>query len=302
MNESSITAGDQVTASTESETVAGAPASMENNKPSPQAGAENGDKPMADTAQNENSAAKDVTGQALTLKIADIMIDTENRPRATVSKQVVAEYAKAIKAGAEFPAVVVYFDGEKYWLADGGLRIAAYMKLDEAAIRVVVHKGTRRDAILYSIESNASHGYKRTNADKRKCVKIMLADEELRKWAVNAIVRLCGVSWNTVREVWRQVQNELHLPSFEERDDVKALRDGKVITQKPRRKPAANEHAAEDLRVTAEGLHRVLGEAAAVSLQMAEALREPAGEMAEGARTHLAGIAGKVAEVKAMLG
>jgi hypothetical protein len=305
MNESSITAGDQVTASTESKAVAGAPASTENNKPSPQAGAyENGNNPMTETAQDENQTKQNVAKKVSEreIDIVTILIDHKNRPRATVSKQVVAEYAAAMKAGAVFPPIDVFFYCKRYWLVDGDLRRLAYIELGETTIRARVHKGSRRDATMFALQANAKHGCRLSNADKRKAVKILLADTEWRLWSLNKIVQLAGVSWNTVREVWRQVQNELLLPSFEEREDVKAMRGGKVITQKPRRKPAANEHAAEDLRVTAEGLHRVLGEAATASLQMAEALREPAGEKAEGARSHLAGIAGKVAEVKAMLG
>jgi hypothetical protein len=41
----------------------------------------------------------------------------------------------------------------------------------------------QRDALLYSISFNAAHGLPRTNADKRKAVRLLLADAEWGQWS-----------------------------------------------------------------------------------------------------------------------
>ena len=271
--------------------------SAENNNPSSQAGVDgDGVNSVTDTTTNENQTDQDVAGQVCDVEIAKIGVDEKNHPRDKVCKQVVAEYAAAMKGGAEFPAVVVFFDGALYWLADGGHRIAANLKLGKTVIRALVHKGTRRDATLFALEANAKHGCRRTNADRRKGVRILLADAEWRRWGTNEIAKRAGVSWNTVRDVWLEVQDEFRLPKFEEREDVKVERKGKTFNQRAKRKPAAPEQTADSIRAAGAELHRVLVEAAAASELMEEALRD-----APAALTRLAEIAEKVAAAKAFI-
>jgi hypothetical protein len=54
----------------------------------------------------------------------------------------------------------------------------------------------QRDALLYSISSNAEHGLPRSNADKRKAVRLLLADAEWGKWSDRESARRCQVSVN----------------------------------------------------------------------------------------------------------
>jgi uncharacterized ParB-like nuclease family protein len=57
------------------------------------------------------------------------------------------EYGEELEAGAKFPPVVVFYDGEKYWLADGYHRLAAHATAGKETIAAEVHEGTKRDAI-----------------------------------------------------------------------------------------------------------------------------------------------------------
>jgi len=52
----------------------------------------------------------------------------------------------------------------------------------------------QQDALLYSISSNAAHGLPRSNADKRKAVRLLLADAEWGQWSHREIARRCQVS------------------------------------------------------------------------------------------------------------
>lgn len=51
-----------------------------------------------------------------------------------------------------------------------------------------------RDAILFSVGVNSSHGLRRTNADKRRSVMRLLDDAEWSTWSDREIARRCGVS------------------------------------------------------------------------------------------------------------
>jgi hypothetical protein len=88
----------------------------------------------------------------------------------------------------------VFYDGSDYWLADGFHRVEAAKSLGLVEIAADIRQGTRRDAVLYSVGANTSHGLRRTNEDKRRTVMMLLNDEEWRGWSDNRIAQLCGVS------------------------------------------------------------------------------------------------------------
>lgn len=108
-------------------------------------------------------------------------------------EQTIADYAEAIEAGATLPPVVVFHDGEQYWLADGFHRLSATKRIGCTDMEVDLRQGTRRDAMLYSFSANANHGLPRTSDDKRRCVMAMLADDDWSAWSNREIARACAV-------------------------------------------------------------------------------------------------------------
>jgi hypothetical protein len=128
------------------------------------------------------------------LDLALIRIDGGTQSRVELNQQTVAEYAEAYRNGAEFPPVTVFYDGANWWLADGFHRYAGAQKAGKTQILEHIIPGTQRDAILYSFKANATHGLKRTNADKHKAVEAMLSDAEWGQWSDNQIAKACGVS------------------------------------------------------------------------------------------------------------
>lgn len=139
------------------------------------------------------------------LELDQIRIDGGTQSRVELSQETVAEYAQAFKDGAGFPAVVVFFDGASYWLADGFHRYFGARDAGESAIAVQVINGTQRDAVLYSLKANATHGLKRTNADKRKAVETMLKDAEWATWSDRKIAEVCGVGYSLVSDVRKAI-------------------------------------------------------------------------------------------------
>ncbi len=66
-----------------------------------------------------------------------------------------------MESGTKFPPVTVFHDGERNWLADGFHRVAASKRAGFLDIEVDLRQGSRRDAILFSLGANATHGLRR---------------------------------------------------------------------------------------------------------------------------------------------
>lgn len=138
------------------------------------------------------------------VSLASIRIDGGTQPRMSLYEDVVQEYAETLQEGKDFPPVVLFFDGSDYWLADGFHRFHAYSSASKESIPSEIKKGTRRDAVLYSVGANAAHGLRRTNQDKRQAVETLLQDEEWSKWSDREIAGQCGVHNDTVSRIRRE--------------------------------------------------------------------------------------------------
>jgi hypothetical protein len=139
--------------------------------------------------------------EALTRRVRIDTLSTDGKARVALSEEAVVEYAEAMTASVQFPPIVVFDDGETLWLADGHHRVEAARRAGFTVLRAEEHEGGRRDALLYACGANATHGVRRTNADKRLAVTLMLRDEEWRQWSSREIARRCAVDEGLVRRV-----------------------------------------------------------------------------------------------------
>jgi len=128
------------------------------------------------------------------LDLSKIRIDGGTQIRVEPSQETIDRYAALYIDGHEFPPITVFFDGVDYWLTDGFHRYFAAKKAGKSKINETIINGTNRDAILFSVGANGTHGLNRTNADKRNAVETMLKDAEWSKWSDNAISKQCHVS------------------------------------------------------------------------------------------------------------
>jgi hypothetical protein len=142
------------------------------------------------------------------MKLAEITFDPELQSRVEISEDVVNEYAEAFKAGAKFPPIKIFFDGTNNYLSDGWQRCEAGKRAGLTEIDAEVVKGSRRDALLYSLKANATHGLRRTNLDKRKCVVTMLDDFEWAEWSDSEIARHCSVHPVTVGRIRKELNGD----------------------------------------------------------------------------------------------
>jgi hypothetical protein len=137
------------------------------------------------------------------LPLNEIRTDGGTQLRAKADEAIVDEYRDAWVGGAKFPPVVVFFDGEYYWLADGFYRHAGCKRAGLDSIAADVKRGSLRDAILYAAGANATHGLRRTKADKERAVKVLLADEEWGKRSDRWVAGATNTSHTYVAKIRR---------------------------------------------------------------------------------------------------
>jgi ParB-like chromosome segregation protein Spo0J len=184
------------------------------------------------------------------LQLRDIRLDQRAQPRAKIDEHGVDEYAHDIEEGAKLPPIMVFYDGTQYWLADGFHRYHAHQKISAVTIRAEVREGTLKDAILYSVSANTTHGLRRSNEDKRRAVRTMLEDEEWKRFSDAEVAARCHVSRPLVATVRKELETEQSHPA-ELQDRRMARRRGKVYPMdlaRIRRKSA--EKATRDGRDT----------------------------------------------------
>jgi hypothetical protein len=140
-----------------------------------------------------------------------------------VNEKLVIEYTEAMKGDAPFPPVAVFRDADGVnWLADGFHRCAAAERVGggEGKVLTEIRQGDRRAALLFAASANAAHGARRSNADKRQAVTMLLADPE---WATKSdawIAEKCAVSDRFVAR-YRPTPNDSELLEREGKDGKK---------------------------------------------------------------------------------
>jgi hypothetical protein len=149
---------------------------------------------MATQTNTTSTSESAPPSQLQTLAIAKITRHPRLQSREWLNPSIVAEYSEAMEGGDQFPPLLVFSDGNGFLLVDGYLRLEAAQSSGLATLRCEVRQGDFRDAILASAAVNATHGHRRTNADKRIAVGKLLQDPEWAKWSDCEIARRCKVS------------------------------------------------------------------------------------------------------------
>lgn len=159
-----------------------------------------------DSRVRQHYGFKDVSyteGHIIEVAVATLILDPEVQARTRTVQTVVDEYAEAMRAGAVFPPldvfVVIDDNGNYYhYVADGFHRAKAAHAAKIPSITCRVHLGDKRDAILFSVGANTSHGLKRTRADLHRAVAMLLHDPEWAQRSSSWMASQCGVNTKTV--------------------------------------------------------------------------------------------------------
>jgi hypothetical protein len=182
------------------------------------------------------------------LETALISIASGTQMRAAIDVDTVNDYATKLN---ELPPITVFYDGSRYYCADGFHRLDAHRASGRTDIACDVKAGTLRDAILYAAGANATHGKRRTNADKRRAIETLLRDEEWRAKSDRWIAQVVKVSDPTVGKVREELYPVVQLQKLAVEHPPEPRRvqsqDGKTRTV-PQRVPKPDP-APEPVRV-----------------------------------------------------
>jgi hypothetical protein len=153
------------------------------------------------------------------LSLDAIMVDHALQSRVATSIEYQRDFSHAMLRGAVFKPVVVFWDGQYYWLADGfhrwgAAKHAATINPELWGIRAEIHPGTRRDAMIFSAGANIVFSIPRTREDIEKAINMLLDDEECRGWTDEQIRQHVGCTLVTVRKyrVLYYTEHDLPLP------------------------------------------------------------------------------------------
>lgn len=153
--------------------------------------------------------------------LAAITLDPELQPREKIDRAVLADYAQLLVDGAVFPPITVFNTGDQLLLADGFHRWHVHNALQLDTIRTEIINGSRRDALLYSLQANSKHGLRRNALDYTRAFEIALRHGLVDPTDDEAVARLLGCSVSYAEKLTRQEQARL-----------KAERDAKILALK----------------------------------------------------------------------
>lgn len=165
-----------------------------------------------------------------TVPLSRINLDADTQSRESISNEAVVEYSQALSAGIRFPAVVLFEDESgQLFVGDGHHTVLAASVASLESVEAEVRRGTCRDAILYSVGCNATHGVRRTIDDKRHAVQKLLRDPEWRLMSDRWIAEMCKVSNKFVSGLRREHEAAAGEPLSSEGQSAGRIgRDGKV--------------------------------------------------------------------------
>ena len=147
-----------------------------------------------------------ITRQVLYLEIETLERDMELQARVSLNAEVVKDYADQMAAGAIFPPVLVFARPGAHALVDGFHRVAAREALGFTSVLAEIRQGTREDALWHGLTANQTHGLRRTNDDKHRCVVKALTHARGRTLSDRQIASHCGVHHYTVSRIRQQLE------------------------------------------------------------------------------------------------
>jgi DNA-binding CsgD family transcriptional regulator len=139
--------------------------------------------------------------------LAEVRLDGATQVRLAISEPLVVEYAARMADGATFPAVVVFYDGQAYYLADGFHRCHAAERAGRTTIAAEVRPGNQTDALWFALGANGAHGERLTVGDRKHAIKVAIQAFPERSGA--EIARHIGCSHQWVSDVKQELRSEL---------------------------------------------------------------------------------------------
>jgi len=111
-----------------------------------------------------------------TIATSLLILDPRLQCRDSVPEALIKEYEDLWREKVTFPPVQAFEVDGQLLVVDGFCRVLAAQNVGKSRIEATVTKGTFQDALRAACGANASHGHRRTQADKRKAAGIAIAE------------------------------------------------------------------------------------------------------------------------------
>lgn len=189
----------------------------------------------------------------MTIIALDVLtLDEELQPRAAIDRAVLENYVQLLVDGVQFPPVVAFRDGAVLWLADGFHRWHAHKVIDADGIEADIREGDRRDALLYSLAANATHGLQRGATDYKRAYQTACRNRLVDAADSDAVAKLLQCSGSWADRLTADAREALR----PEREAAKAARDAKIIELKGQGK--SNREVAREVGLSDRGVGKIL--------------------------------------------
>jgi len=132
--------------------------------------------------------------------IQSLTFDPDLQIRVKINDETIALYSEQMATEDDmkaFPAVEIFYDGVKYWLADGHHRRAAAEMAGHNKVWAMIKSGTRDDALWGAICGNGKQGFGLTKDDRKRA--IMLAIKRFHDKSNRSIAEALGCNEKTIR-------------------------------------------------------------------------------------------------------
>lgn len=155
-----------------------------------------------------------MTTKTQNIEFRNLVIDDDVQPRAALNNTFIVSYAEDMANCDKFPPGVAFFDGKKYWLADGFHRAAAIRRIRLDSIDCIIHEGGKVEAMIFAAQANVGQGLGRSTADKQRAVDMMLRlrlkhpELQTRFKTERDVARHCHVSHTMVQNRRQKILNE----------------------------------------------------------------------------------------------
>jgi transposase len=151
------------------------------------------------------------------LRLDEVRSDGGTQSRAGLDMDVVMDYAEQMEDGAQFPPIIVFYDGTTYWLADGFHRLEARRQGGMTSITAEVRQGDRLAALRYSLGANDKHGLPRNSQDYRRAYQCGVDNSLCKPDDTESVQKLLKCSRRWAQSLTREA-----------REQAKAERDRKI--------------------------------------------------------------------------
>ncbi len=169
------------------------------------------------------------------LDLSLIVFDEELQVRLETDQETVQDYYEAMATEEEmkkFPPPTVYFDGCRYWLADGHHRYWAAFRRHYKKMIVKVIDGSHDDALLAAVKLNAQNGLRFHDGDWEKIIPLISSKDQWKDWTNRRLAEELGCGETTIRRY--RYEDSVAPPDATEKRKGK---DGKMYKAKKTGKP-----------------------------------------------------------------